>query len=141
MPLRKSEGLRAPLRVECPETFGRFTELHHRASSAAALVCRWWVCLVATGKRWLITATRLTGIDVTAIAAAVREVHIRESFLCGHIRSSDAIADQVIGSDVELGIEHARNCAQWNVHYVVGQPPPIGKACAVAGEQTHAVCG
>src|ERR1700738_2714076 len=44
VPLRKSEGLRAPLRVECPETFGRFTELHHRADSSAALVCRWWVC-------------------------------------------------------------------------------------------------
>ncbi len=84
--------------------------------------------MVTASKVWLITATRLTGVDVTAIATAVSEVHIREGFLCGHIGSSDTIADQVIGSDVELGVEHAGNCARCNVHHVVGEPPPVRKA-------------
>src|ERR1700743_1705726 len=56
----KERRSRAHLRVACPETFGRVTELHHRASSAAALVCRWSLPLITTGKRWLITATRFT---------------------------------------------------------------------------------
>ncbi len=138
MPLLKSEGRRAHLRVACPETFGRITELHHRAGSAAALVCGWSFPLITAGKRWLIAATRFTGVYVTAIATAVGEVHIGEGFLCGHIGSSDTIADQVIGSDVEFGVEHAAgNYASCNVNHIVGQPPSIGKACTIAGKQTQ----
>ena len=138
VPLLNSEDHRAHRRGACPETFGRVTELHHRAGSATALVCRRSLPLITAGERWLITATRFTGVDVSAIATAVSEVHIGEGFLCGHIGSSDTIADQVIGSDVELGVEHAAgNHASCNVNHIVGQTPPVGKACAIAGKQTQ----
>ena len=136
-PSLNSESLRHT-QDGAPETFGRVTELLDRAGGATALVCWRSIGRIAAAERWLITATRLTGVDVTAIAAAVSEVHIREGFLCGHIGSSDAIAEQVIGSDVELGIEHATgNHARCNVHHIVGQSPSVGKACAVAGKQTQ----
>jgi hypothetical protein len=95
--------------------------------------------LIVAGQRWLVAATRFTGVDMTAIAAAVSEVHIRESLLCGHIGRSNAIADQVIRSDVEFRVEYAAcNHARCNVNHVIGQTPPVGKACAVAGNQTQA---
>src|ERR1700722_11522442 len=134
---KTAKSLQAPLGTKRPATIGRITVLLHGASAGSTLICWWSIARGATGQCRLIAAAGFTGVDVTAIASAVSEVHIRECFLCGHIGSVDAIANQVIGSDVELGIEHAGNCARRNINYVVGNSASVRKTCAIAGEQAH----
>lgn len=51
--------------------------------------------------RGLFTAADFTRIDVTAVTPAVGVVKIRECFLRRHIGGIHAIANQVVGSNVE----------------------------------------
>jgi len=84
-------------------------------------------------------ATRLCRIEVPAVTSARRIGEVRERCTIGKIIDIDAIAQAIIREDVESRIEHACNCPQGYIDYIVEQATSVRITGGISAEHPQPV--